>query len=199
MKSYQKIIKQYNKSKILFTAGPASLIEENIINLKPCFGRGDKEYLKTEKKVLNKIKKISGGFDNIVCFQGSGSLGIEVMINNFLYGRVLLVQTGYYSERILHIIELVKKFSKTILHHGHIRLLKKASKLGKVIVALTVDKEILLNKGYKPELKFEFRKEILNSIKYVYKVIPSPFIITDKYLDKHKINILIHGNDNKNK
>ena len=87
----------------------------------------------------------------------------------------------------------------SILHHGHIRLLKKASKLGKVIVALTVDKEILLNKGYKPELKFEFRKEILNSIKYVYKVIPSPFIITDKYLDKHKINILIHGNDNKNK
>ena len=32
--------------------------------------------------------------------------------------------------------------SATILHHGHIRLLKKASKLGVVVVALTRDKVI---------------------------------------------------------
>ena len=32
--------------------------------------------------------------------------------------------------------------STTFLHHGHIRLLKKASKYGRVIVALTKDKEI---------------------------------------------------------
>ena len=33
--------------------------------------------------------------------------------------------------------------SATLIHHGHIRLLKKASKFGKVIVALTTDKEII--------------------------------------------------------
>ena len=38
--------------------------------------------------------------------------------------------------------------SATLLHHGHIRLLKKASKYGKVIVALTTDKEIKKSKGY---------------------------------------------------
>ena len=32
--------------------------------------------------------------------------------------------------------------SFTIPHHGHIRLIKKANKLGKVIVALTSDSEI---------------------------------------------------------
>ncbi len=32
--------------------------------------------------------------------------------------------------------------SASILHHGHINLLKKASKYGKVLVALTTDKEI---------------------------------------------------------
>ena len=32
--------------------------------------------------------------------------------------------------------------SATLIHHGHIRLLKKASKLGNVIVALTSDNEI---------------------------------------------------------
>ena len=30
----------------------------------------------------------------------------------------------------------------SILHHGHIRLLKKASKMGRVIVALTNDNDI---------------------------------------------------------
>ena len=34
----------------------------------------------------------------------------------------------------------------SILHHGHIRLLKKASNLGNVIVALTDDKEIIKKK-----------------------------------------------------
>ena len=37
--------------------------------------------------------------------------------------------------------------SCTLIHHGHIRLLKKASKFGKVIVGLTTDKEIKKHKG----------------------------------------------------
>ena len=36
--------------------------------------------------------------------------------------------------------------SATLIHHGHIRLLKKASKLGEVVVALTTDEEIIKNK-----------------------------------------------------
>ena len=48
--------------------------------------------------------------------------------------------------------------SCSILHHGHVRLLRKASKFGKVIVALTTDKEIKKHKGFNPELKFKFRK-----------------------------------------
>ena len=88
--------------------------------------------------------------------------------------------------------------SATLIHHGHIRLLKKASQIGKVIVALTKDSEIKKYKKYKPELNFQFRKEIIESIKYVYKVIPSNFYITESFLKKNKINYLVHGNDNKN-
>ena len=48
--------------------------------------------------------------------------------------------------------------SATLIHHGHIRLLKKANNLGSVTVALTTDEEILRYKGYVPELSFqEFR------------------------------------------
>ena len=60
--------------------------------------------------------------------------------------------------------------SATLIHHGHIRLLKKASELGEVVVGLTADDEIISKKGYQPELDFEHRKEILESIKYVDEV-----------------------------
>ena len=43
------------------------------------------------------------------------------------------------------------------------------------------------------------RKEILDSNKYVSKVIKSPWLINDKFIKKNKIDILVHGNDNKNK
>ena len=36
-------------------------------------------------------------------------------------------------------------------------------------------------KGYNPEIKFRHRKEILMSIKYVDRVIPSNFRITNKF------------------
>jgi cytidyltransferase-like protein len=88
--------------------------------------------------------------------------------------------------------------SATLIHHGHVRLLKKASKYGKVIVALVTDKEIKKYKVYKPELNYSQRKEIMRSIRYVSKVVPSKFILNDKFLNKFKINLLIHGQDNNN-
>jgi glycerol-3-phosphate cytidylyltransferase-like family protein len=39
----------------------------------------------------------------------------------------------------------------------------------------------------------------MQSIRYVSKVVPSKFILNDKFLNKFKINLLIHGQDNKNK
>ena len=94
--------------------------------------------------------------------------------------------------------KILVDMSATLIHHGHIRLLKKASNLGDVIVALTKDSQIKKHKGYNPELKYKFRKEILNSIKYVKKVIPSNFYLDEKFLKKNNISFLVHGNDNKN-
>tara|TARA_B100000029_G_C17498293_1_gene931754 strand:- start:740 stop:1114 length:375 start_codon:yes stop_codon:yes gene_type:complete len=88
--------------------------------------------------------------------------------------------------------------SATIIHHGHIRLLKKAKRYGKVIVALTTDKEIKKYKKINTFLNYSQRKEILNSIKYVYKVIPSKWKITNKFLKKNKIDLIVRGNDHKN-
>ena len=69
--------------------------------------------------------------------------------------------------------KIMVDMSATLLHHGHIRILKKASKYGKIIVALTTDKEIKKFKTYKPEMNYSQRKEVIQSIRYVNKVVPS--------------------------
>jgi len=89
--------------------------------------------------------------------------------------------------------------SATLIHHGHVRLIKKASKFGNVIIALTKDSEVKKYKGYTPEINFIHRKEILQSFKNVYKVVSCNFIITDNFLKKLKIDLIVHGNDNLNK
>ena len=89
------------------------MLKENIIGLRPCFGRADKDYDKVEKRVLTKIKKISG-HKIIARMQGSASLAIEVMALNFLYGNVLIISTGYYSDRILWLTKSAKSRNKEI-------------------------------------------------------------------------------------
>ena len=97
--SFKKFVKNENSKKPIFTPGPSSLLAENILALKPCFGRGDIDYQTTENEVLNAIK-ILAGQNNIVRIQGSASLAIEVSIKNFISGRVLLIDSGYYSDRL---------------------------------------------------------------------------------------------------
>lgn len=109
----KNFIDKKNKKKQIFTPGPASLSYENIKSLEPCFGRGDKDYLKTENFVLEKLKKISG-HDNIVRLQGSASLALEISTLNFLQGNILIINTGYYSDRLYFLVKVAKKFHKKI-------------------------------------------------------------------------------------
>ena len=97
--SIDEFVVQQNEEKFLFTAGPASLLPENITGLRPCFGRGDEDYLAVEARVMSALQKMSG-HSHLVRMQGSASLALEIMALNFLYGRVLVVQSGYYSDRL---------------------------------------------------------------------------------------------------
>ena len=58
--------------------------------------------------------------------------------------------------------KIMVDMSATLIHHGHVRLIKKAKKYGDLIIGLTTDKQIKKFKGYLPELNYKFRKEILN-------------------------------------
>ena len=48
-------------------------------------------------------------------------------------------------------------------------------------------------------MSYKFRKEILSEIKGVKKVVPTDWLITQKYLDKHEVDILVSGSDYKNR
>lgn len=91
--------------------------------------------------------------------------------------------------------KILVDMSASMIHNGHVRLIKKASKFGNVIIALTSDKEIKKYKNLIPELSWKLRKEILIEFKNVFKVIPSKFIITQNFLDKNKIDAIVQGSD----
>ncbi len=99
MKIVKDFINNKNSKKKLFTPGPASLLYENITSIEPCFGRGDDQYEKIENNVLNRLKKFTD-HSNIARMQGSASFALEVMINNFIYGKLLIIKTGIYSDRL---------------------------------------------------------------------------------------------------
>ena len=89
--------------------------------------------------------------------------------------------------------------SCSIIHHGHIRLIKKAAKYGDLVISLTSDKDLKKFKNIHPELSFSQRKEILLSIKYVKKVISGKFILDQKFLNKNNIDIVIQGSGYKDR
>lgn len=103
-KTIEGFVAERNQSKFIFTAGPASLLPENLTGLRPSFGRGDRDYDAVEQDVLDRLKHMSG-HQKIARMQGSASLALEVAALNFLHGRVLVIHTGYYSERLQWLAE----------------------------------------------------------------------------------------------
>ena len=112
-KNFKTFVDQINQSTKLFTPGPASLVLENLSGLRPCFGRGDLKYDEIEKRVLKNILKISG-HKNIARLQGAASFALEIMISNFLFGNILIINTGVYSDRLKYMSETSKRKYKFI-------------------------------------------------------------------------------------
>ena len=102
-----------------------------------------------------------------------------------------------YKKKIKRKKRVLLDMSCSLIHHGHIRLIKKAARYGDLIISLTTDKDLKKFKKIYPELNFSQRKEILLSIKYVKKVIPGNFILNQQFLDKNNIDIVVQGSDYK--
>ena len=84
--------------------------------------------------------------------------------------------------------------SADIIHHGHINVIKEASKLGEVTVGVLTDDVIA---GYKrfPLLTFAERKAIIENIKGVSRVIPQETLDYVPNLLKLRPDYVVHGDD----
>jgi glycerol-3-phosphate cytidylyltransferase len=87
-----------------------------------------------------------------------------------------------------------------LLHNGHIRLLKRAKKLGDyLIVGLSTD-EFNEQKGKDCLKPYKQRLAVMEAIKYVDKVIPEKnWEQKIKDIKKYKIDIFVMGDDWKGK
>ena len=84
------------------------------------------------------------------------------------------------------------------LHEGHIRLLKEAKQLGDILVVmLNSDTQLIKKKGVTFYPSEKERKEIIESIKYVDKVIidPGKNVTCEEALLQIKPDILAKGGD----
>ena len=81
-----------------------------------------------------------------------------------------------------------------LLHHGHIRILNKSSKLGTVIVGLMTDKGLTNYKG-SPLIKYKYRKEIISEIKTVDYIIPLNGLLYLEICEIIKPDYFVHGTD----
>jgi len=83
-----------------------------------------------------------------------------------------------------------------LFHINHINLIKEAKKFGKyLIVGVHSDSDV---KSYKcnPILSMEERIGIIESCKYVDKVIPNaPLVVTKEYLDENNIDLVVHAHN----
>ncbi|WP_257842592.1 phosphoenolpyruvate mutase [Helicobacter sp. 13S00477-4] len=84
--------------------------------------------------------------------------------------------------------------SGDIIHPGHINILKIASGYGKVIVGLLTDSAIASYKRL-PYMDYEQRKKVIETIRYVYEIIPQTTLSYEENIRKLKPDFVIHGDD----
>ncbi|MBQ7504307.1 MAG: phosphoenolpyruvate mutase [Ruminococcus sp.] len=85
-------------------------------------------------------------------------------------------------------------FSTDILHSGHFSIIKKAEKLGKLIIGVLSDDAVVSFKRF-PLVPFSERKSMLENISGVYKVVEQTALSYKENLEKFKPDYVVHGDD----
>lgn len=89
---------------------------------------------------------------------------------------------------------VLMSFSTDIIHSAHIALIKKAARLGKLIIGLLTDEAIASYKRY-PLVPFEERKALIENISGVYRVVKQHELSYKKVIEKFQPTYVVHGDD----
>lgn len=85
-------------------------------------------------------------------------------------------------------------FSTDIIHSGHIAIVKKAQRLGKLIIGVLSDEAVASYKRF-PLMSFEERKTVMENIVGVYRVIEQKTLSYVDNLRKLQPDFVVHGDD----
>ena len=85
-------------------------------------------------------------------------------------------------------------FSTDIIHGGHIAIIRKAQKLGKLIVGILSDEAVMSYKRL-PLVPATERKKLFESISGVYRVVDQNSLSYRANLEKLRPDIVVHGDD----
>ena len=83
-----------------------------------------------------------------------------------------------------------------LFHYGHVEFLRKAHALGDhLLVGVCRDEAVQTNKR-KPIFNMEERVASVAGCRYVDEVVPdAPWIIDRAWIEKHHIDLVVHGDD----
>ena len=85
-------------------------------------------------------------------------------------------------------------FSTDMIHSGHIALIRKAEKLGKVIIGVLSDEAVASYKRF-PAMPFSERKVMFENIAGVTKVVEQKQLSYRENLEKYRPDFVVHGDD----
>ena len=85
-------------------------------------------------------------------------------------------------------------FSTDIIHGGHIAIIKKAQKLGKLIIGVLSDEAVASYKRL-PLVPASERKVMFENVAGVYKVVDQNTLSYKENLEKFQPDIVVHGDD----
>lgn len=85
-------------------------------------------------------------------------------------------------------------FSTDIIHSGHIQIIRKAEKLGNLVIGVMSDEVVASYKRF-PMIPFEERKIMFENIAGVSKVIEQKNISYKDVIEELKPDIIVHGDD----
>ncbi|MCR5178972.1 MAG: phosphoenolpyruvate mutase [Lachnospiraceae bacterium] len=84
--------------------------------------------------------------------------------------------------------------STDILHGGHMRILKRAARLGKLTVGVMTDEAVASYKRY-PLVPYEERAALLAGVSGVCRVVPQNSLSYRENIEKFKPDIVVHGDN----
>jgi len=85
-------------------------------------------------------------------------------------------------------------FSTDILHSGHISIIKKAERLGRLIIGILSDEAVISYKRF-PLLPYEERKIMFENVAGVYRVVEQKILSYRENLEKYQPTYVVHGDD----